>query len=291
MNTLKTIVLMGMLTALIVAIGGLLGGREGLIVAFFFAVATNVFSYWFSAPMALAMSRAQPISAAEAPELYDIVGRLAERAKIPMPTVYLIDDDSPNAFATGRDPAHSAIAVTRGITQLLTEVELEAVLAHELGHVRNRDILISTIAAVLAGVVTTIAHYGMYFGTSYGSSYSSGSDDNRPPNPIFVLLMIILAPIAASLINLGISRSREFEADATGAHLCGKPLALASALAKIEKLSQFRPMTAANPALSSLYIAQPNQAGWLMNLFSTHPPMLERIIRLQEISEKMSPEG
>ncbi|MBP9093704.1 zinc metalloprotease HtpX [bacterium] len=280
MNTLKTIVLMGMLTALIVAVGGLIGGRDGLIMAFFFALATNVLSYWFSAPMALAMSRAQPISEAEAPELYAIVGRLAEQAKIPMPAVYLIDDDSPNAFATGRDPEHSAIAVTRGITQLLTKVELEAVIAHEIGHVKNRDILISTIAAVLAGVVTTIAHYGMYFGTSYGS----GNDDNRPPNPVFVLLMIILAPIAASLINLGISRSREFEADATGARLCGKPLALASALAKIEKLSQFRPMTAANPALSSLYIAQPNQAGWLMNLFSTHPPMLERIIRLQEMN-------
>ncbi len=271
---------MGMLTALIVAVGGLIGGRDGLIMAFFFALATNVLSYWFSAPMALAMSRAQPISEAEAPELYAIVGRLAEQAKIPMPAVYLIDDDSPNAFATGRDPEHSAIAVTRGITQLLTKVELEAVIAHEIGHVKNRDILISTIAAVLAGVVTTIAHYGMYFGTSYGS----GNDDNRPPNPVFVLLMIILAPIAASLINLGISRSREFEADATGARLCGKPLALASALAKIEKLSQFRPMTAANPALSSLYIAQPNQAGWLMNLFSTHPPMLERIIRLQEMN-------
>lgn len=282
MNTLKTIVLMGFLTALIVAVGGLIGGRDGLIMAFVFAIATNVMSYWFSAPMALAMSRARPISPAEAPELYEIVGRLANEAKIPMPTVYLIDDDSPNAFATGRDPAHSAIAVTRGITQLLTLGELEAVLAHELGHVKNRDILISTIAAVLAGVVTTIAHYGMYF----GSSYSSNNDDNRPANPIFVLLLIMLAPLAASLINLGISRSREFEADATGAHICGRPLALASALAKIEKLSQFRPMTAANPALSSLYIAQPNQAGWLMNLFSTHPPMIERIARLQEMSEK-----
>ncbi len=282
MNTLKTIVLMGFLTALIVALGGLIGGRDGLVMAFIFAIATNIMSYWFSAPMALAMSRARPISQAEAPELYEIVGRLANEAKIPMPTVYLIDDDSPNAFATGRDPAHSAIAVTRGITQLLTLGELEAVLAHELGHVKNRDILISTIAAVLAGVVTTIAHYGMYFGTSY----SSNNDDNRPANPIFVLLLIILAPLAASLINLGISRSREFEADATGAHICGRPLALASALAKIEKLSQFRPMTAANPALSSLYIAQPNQAGWLMNLFSTHPPMIERIARLQEMSEK-----
>ena len=271
---------MGMLTALIVAVGGVLGGREGLVMAFILALATNVFSYWFSAPMALSMSRARPLDKNQAPELYAMVGRLAEEAKIPVPSIYFIDDDSPNAFATGRDPAHSSIAVTRGITQLLTEVELEAVLAHELSHVKNRDILISTIAAVLAGVVTTIAHYGMYFGYS-----SSNNDDNRP-NPIFVLLMVLLAPLAASLINLGISRSREFEADASGAHLCGKPMALASALAKIEKLNQFRPMTAANPALSSLYIAQPHQSSWLMNLFSTHPPMIERIMRLKEMPDQ-----
>ncbi len=277
MNTLKTIVLMGVLTTLIVAVGGVMGGRDGVIMAFVFAVVTNVLSYWFSAPMALSMSHAQPISQAEAPELYEMVGRLAQEAKIPMPTVYFIPDDSPNAFATGRDPAHSAIAVTRGILQLLNTEELEAVLAHELGHVKNRDILISTIAAVLAGVVTTIAHYGMYMGSGYRN------DDRPAPNPIFVLLMMILAPIAASLINLGISRSREYEADVTGAHLCGRPLALASALNKIDQLSQMRPMTAANPALSSLYIARTQQASWIMNLFSTHPPMAERIKRLEEM--------
>ncbi len=277
MNTLKTIVLMGVLTTLIVMVGGVIGGREGVIMAFIFAMITNVLSYWFSAPMALAMSHAQPISQAEAPELYEMVSRLAQEAKIPMPTVHFIPDDSPNAFATGRDPAHSAIAVTRGILQLLNTEELEAVLAHELGHVKNRDILISTIAAVLAGVVTTIAHFGMYMGSSYRN------DDRPAPNPIFVLLMMVLAPIAASLINLGISRSREYEADVTGAHLCGRPMALASALNKIDQLSQLRPMTAANPALSSLYIARTQQASWFMNLFSTHPPMAERIKRLEEM--------
>jgi len=277
MNTLKTIVLMGILTTLIVAVGGVMGGRDGVIMAFVFAMVTNIMSYWFSAPMALAMSRAQPISQAEAPELYEIVNRLAQEAKIPVPTIHFIADDSPNAFATGRDPSHSAIAVTRGILQLLSAEELEAVLAHELGHVKNRDILISTIAAVMAGVVTTIAHYGMYMGSGY-------RNDNRPaPNPVFVLLMMILAPIAASLINLGISRSREYEADATGAHMCGRPMALASALNKIDQLSQIRPMTAANPALSSLYIAQTQQGSWFMNLFSTHPPMADRIKRLEEM--------
>jgi len=277
MNALKTIVLMGLLTVLIVAAGAVIGGKSGILIAFVFAMVTNVLSYWFSAPAALAMSHAQPISQAEAPELYEMVGRLAQEAKIPMPTVYLIPDDSPNAFATGRDPSHSAIAVTQGIMRLLNAEELEAVLAHELGHVKNRDILISTIAAVLAGVVTTIAHYGMYMG-------SSSRDERSSPNPIFILLMMLLAPLAASLINLGISRSREYQADDSGAHLCGQPLALAAALRKIDQLSQHMPMTAANPALSSLYIAPTQKDGWLMNLFSTHPPMADRIKRLEEMA-------
>jgi len=277
MNTLKTIVYLGVLSALIIAVGGMVGGKSGLILAFFFALATNIFSYWFSAPMALAMSGAQPIAREQAPELYQIVEHLAQEAKIPVPTVYFIPSDSPNAFATGRDPAHSSIAVTRGIVDLLNNQELEAVLAHELGHVRNRDILISTVAAVLAGVVTTIAHWGMYFGPAY-------SDQEDRPNPIFLLLMAIAAPIAASLINLAISRSREYEADATGAKICGHPLALASALGKIEALAQEIPMRSANPALSSLYIVKPQQGSWIMNLMSTHPPIPDRIKRLQEIS-------
>jgi heat shock protein HtpX len=277
MNTLKTIVLLGLLSALMIAVGGVVGGKSGLILAFFFALATNIFAYWFSAPMALRMSNAQPIAREQAPELYQIVEHLAAEAKIPMPTVHFIPSDSPNAFATGRDPAHSAIAVTRGILDLLNAQELEAVLAHELGHVRNRDILLSSIAAVLAACVTTLAHWGMYFG--------AGEDDrgNRA-NPIFLLLMAIAAPIAASMINLAISRSREYEADATGAKICGHPLALASALAKIEEQAQQIPMYDANPALSSLYIVKPVRNNWMMNLFSTHPPIPDRIKRLQEMS-------
>ncbi|HEY9713613.1 MAG TPA: zinc metalloprotease HtpX, partial [Chroococcales cyanobacterium] len=230
MNTVKTIVLLGLLTGLIMAIGSFVGGRDGLITGFLIALVTNIGSYWFSAPLALSMSGAVPIEREQAPELYAIVERIAQSAKIPVPKVYLIPTESPNAFATGRDPAHSSIAVTEGIMRILDMHELEAVLSHELGHVRNRDVLISTIAAVLASVVTYIAHWGMYF--------ASGSSDDDRPNPIFMLLMVILAPIAATLINLAISRSREFEADATGAELCGHPLALASALAKIEQWSQ-----------------------------------------------------
>ena len=281
MNTLKTIVLLGCLSALMIMVGGYLGGREGLIWASAFALATNIFSYWFSAPVALSMSNAQPIAREQAPELYRIVEHLAQEAKIPVPTVYFIPSESPNAFATGRDPQHSAIAVTKGIVDLLDSTELEAVLAHELGHVRNHDILISTVAAVLAGVVTTIAHWGMYLGSGYRD------DRDSRPNPIFMLLMMIAAPIAASLINLAISRSREYEADATGARMCGNPLALASALAKIEDLSNQIPMRSANPALSSLYIAKPHGGSWMIDLMSTHPPMADRIKRLQEMNNQM----
>ncbi|MBS1998114.1 MAG: zinc metalloprotease HtpX [Cyanobacteria bacterium SZAS LIN-2] len=278
MNTLKTIFLMGILSSLMIIVGNYFGGKSGLILAFLFAIATNIFAYWFSAPMALSMSRAQPIAREQAPELYRIVEHLAQQAQIPVPTVYFIPSDSPNAFATGRDPQHSSIAVTRGILNLLTSEELEAVLAHELGHVKNRDILISTIAAVFAGVVTTLAHWGMYMGT--------GSYDDRDsrPNPIFLLLMMIAAPIAASLINLAISRSREYEADATGAKICGHPMALASALAKIEALAEQIPMTSANPAISSLYIVKPQAGSWLINLMSTHPPIPDRIKRLEEMN-------
>jgi heat shock protein HtpX len=277
LNTLKTIVLLGVLSALIIGVGGIVGGKSGLILAFVIAVGTNIFSYWFSAPMALSMSGAQPIAREQAPELYQIVEHLAQEAKIPVPSVYFIPTDSPNAFATGRDPAHSSIAVTRGIVDLLNAQELESVLAHELGHVRNRDILISTIAAVLASVLTMVAHWGMYLGPSY-------SDSEDRPNPLFLILLAIAAPFAASLINLAISRSREYEADATGAKICGHPLALASALAKIEAQARQIPMRNANPALSSLYIVKPQEGNWMINLMSTHPPIPERIKRLKEMN-------
>jgi heat shock protein HtpX len=280
MNTLRTIVLMGVMTALMVAIGGVLGGRDGIVMAFIFACVTNIGSFWFSAPIALRMSGAVPIEREQNPGLYDIVERIAAKAQIPVPKIYMIPTESPNAFATGRDPAHSAVAVTEGIMQILSSSEMEAVLSHELGHVKNRDVLISTIAAVMASVVTMIAHYGMYFGGGSG-------DDRQSRNPIFALLLMITAPIAATLINLAISRSREYEADATGAQLCGHPLALASALSKIESVTQQVPMRS-NPALSSLYIMKPDPRNWFVNIFSTHPPTAERIARLEAMAHSHS---
>jgi heat shock protein HtpX len=277
-NTLKTLVFMGILTSLIVVVGGIFGGKTGMIFAFAFALVMNVGSYWFSDKIALAAHGAQPIERAQAPVLYEIVERLAAKANIPVPPIYLIPSDSPNAFATGRDPEHSAVAVTAGILKILSEQELEGVLAHELGHVKNRDVLLTTIAAVLAGVVTMIAQNGMYF---------MSSRDEDGPNPIVMLAAAIFAPIAATLINLAISRSREYEADATGAEMCGKPLELADALAKIERGVEVRPMADGNPAYASLYIANPFPQNWMFKLMSTHPPTQERIFRLQQMARKM----
>jgi heat shock protein HtpX len=282
MNSLKTLVLLGILTAMIVAVGGLLGGRSGMAIAFGIALVTNIGSYWFSAPMALAMSRAQPVERSQAPELYDVVESLCQKAQIPVPTIHIIPSASANAFATGRDPEHAAVAVTEGILQVLNRDELTGVLAHELGHVRNRDILITTIAAVLASTVTFLAHNAYYF-----VGMRDDGDGNRSINPIGLILMAILAPLAATLVNLALSRSREYEADATGARLCHEPLALATALAKVEQVSQQVPMTNLNPALSSLYITSPNPQSWFVNLLSTHPPTEERIRRLQQMAANM----
>lgn len=278
MNTLKTIVLMGILTALAVFVGGALGGRDGEILAFGIALLTNIGSYWFSDSVALSMSGAQPISPEEAPELSAIVERVALKAGMPVPRLYMIPSASPNAFATGRDPNHSAVAVTEGIMRLLNSRELEAVLSHEISHVKNRDVLIATIAAVMAGVVTSLAHWASYFG-------SARDEDGRQMNPMFTILLMILAPLAASLINLAISRSREFEADASGAHICGHPEALASALAKIEQTTQRVPMNNLNPALSSLFLVMPRPETWFTGLFSTHPPTAERIARLEQMAQ------
>jgi len=278
-NTLKTLVFMGLLTGLIVAVGGIFGGKTGMIFAFGVALVMNVGSYWFSDKIALAAHGAQPIERDQAPVLYEIVERLAAKANIPVPPIYLIPSDSPNAFATGRDPEHSAVAVTAGILRILSEQELEGVLAHELGHVKNRDVLLTTIAAVLAGVVTMIAQNGMFF--------MSARDDDGP-NPIVMLAAAIFAPLAATLINLAISRSREYEADATGAEMCGKPLELADALAKIERGVEVQPMADGNPAYASLYISNPFPQNWMFKLMSTHPPTQERIFRLQQMARKMN---
>ncbi|MCC6980756.1 MAG: zinc metalloprotease HtpX [Candidatus Melainabacteria bacterium] len=278
-NTLKTLVFMGLLTGLIVAVGGIFGGKTGMIFAFGVALVMNVGSYWFSDKIALAAHGAQPIERDQAPVLYEIVERLAAKANIPVPPIYLIPSDSPNAFATGRDPEHSAVAVTAGILRILSEQELEGVLAHELGHVKNRDVLLTTIAAVLAGVVTMIAQNGMFF--------MSARDDDGP-NPIVMLAAAIFAPLAATLINLAISRSREYEADATGAEMCGKPLELADALVKIERGVEVQPMADGNPAYASLYISNPFPQNWMFKLMSTHPPTQERIFRLQQMARKMN---
>jgi heat shock protein HtpX len=276
MNTLKTIMLMGILTAIIVSLGYFIGGRSGLTIAFIFAIATNFGSYWFSAPMALAMNNAQPVSREQIPQLYEIVERLAARAQMKVPDIYVIPTDAANAFATGRDVNHAAVAVTEGIMRQLNWDELEGVLAHELSHVRNGDILITSIAACLASVITMIAHWGMYFG-------GSSDDRERGVNPIFGLILMIVAPIAAMFIQLAISRSREYEADASGARLCGKPDELADALQDIEESAQTRPMQT-NPAYSSLYIVLPNPGGMFAGLMSTHPPTAERIRRLREMA-------
>jgi len=276
-NMLKTGVLLGVLTALFVVIGYALGGQQGMVVAFAVAVAMNMFSYWFSDKIVLAMYGARPISEAEAPRLYAIVRRLATRAQIPMPPVYLIPTDAPNAFATGRSPAHAAVAVTEGIMRILDEEELEGVLAHELSHVRNRDVLISTIAATIAGAITYLAHM-MQWAAFFGGGRSS--DDEEGGSPWAMLLLAILAPFAAMLVQLAVSRAREYQADASGARLAGRPWGLAKALEKLETAARAEPMPA-NPATAHLFIVNPLSGQTLMRLFSTHPPIEERVRRLR----------
>ena len=276
-NMLKTGVLLGVLTALFVVIGYALGGQQGMVVAFAVAVAMNMVSYWFSDKIVLAMYGARPISEAEAPRLYAIVRRLATRAQIPMPPVYLIPTDAPNAFATGRSPAHAAVAVTEGIMRILDEDELEGVLAHELSHVRNRDVLISTIAATIAGAITYLAHM-MQWAAFFGGGRSS--DDEEGGSPWAMLLLAILAPFAAMLVQLAVSRAREYQADASGARLAGRPWGLAKALEKLETAARAEPMPA-NPATAHLFIVNPLSGQTLMRLFSTHPPIEERVRRLR----------
>ena len=278
-NVFKTGLLLAVLTALLVLIGGAVGGQQGMIVAFFFAVVMNFFSYWFSDKIVLAMYQAQPVDEAAAPRLYSIVRRLTTRAGIPMPRVYLIPTETPNAFATGRDPAHAVIAVTEGIMRILDEEELEGVLAHELAHVRNRDVLISTIAATLAGAITYLAHMAQW-AAMFGGRHS---EDDEGTNPIAAIMMAILAPIAAMLVQLAVSRSREYQADATGAALAGRPWGLASALEKLHVAQQVAPMDA-NPATAHLFIVNPLSGRSLMNLFSTHPPLEDRIARLRAMA-------
>jgi heat shock protein HtpX len=277
-NTVKTTLLLGLLTGLFLLIGGGLGGRSGMVMAFGFALVMNFVSYWFSDKIVLASYGAQPIGEAEAPVVYRIVRNLATKARIPMPRLYLLPAESPNAFATGRNPQHAAVAVTEGILRIMSEEELEGVLAHELSHVLNRDVLTSTIAATLAGAVMMLAHMARWGAMFAGSRRDD--EEGGGLNPIALIVTALLAPIAAMLIQMAISRSREYEADASGARLTRNPLGLASALARLEQASQAIPMDA-SPATAHLFIVNPLSGRAFMNLFSTHPPIEERIARLR----------
>jgi heat shock protein HtpX len=269
MNNLKTFFLLTLLTLIAIGVGDYFGGQNGMLLGFAIAAVTNFISYFFSDKIALAMYRAQPVSREELPRIYSVVERLTQKAGLPMPKLFVIPMDSPNAFATGPNPSHASVAVTQGILKLLDDEELEGVLAHELGHVRNRDILTSSIAATLAGAITVLARMGFWFGLG-------GRDDRDRGGGIFMLL---LAPLAATLIQLWVSRTREYEADATGAGITHNPEALARALRKLDAYSRQVPMMA-SPSTAHLFIVQPLLGVNVGNLFSTHPPIAERIARL-----------
>jgi heat shock protein HtpX len=286
-NTFKTAGLLAALTGIFILIGQYVGGIGGATVFFGIALVINFGTYWFSDKLALRMAGAREVSEADAPELHSLVEHLAMLARLPKPRVYIIENESPNAFATGRDPKHAAVAVTTGIQQLLTKDELAGVLAHELAHVRNRDTLVSAVAATIAGAITWIAN-ALQWGAIFGGY---GRRDNGGGNIAGMLILAILAPIAAIIIQLAISRSREYGADATGARILGDPLPLASALEKLQNGVQRRPMANANPVTEPLYIINPFAGANVSKLFSTHPPTEERIRRLQEMALEPSHSG
>ncbi|MCK0507528.1 zinc metalloprotease HtpX [Aromatoleum anaerobium] len=274
-NWLKTSILMAGIVALFGAVGAMIGGRQGMLMALLFGGAMNVWAYWFSDKMVLRMYKARQVDETTSPYLYNMVRELAFRAQLPMPKVYIIDEAQPNAFATGRNPENAAVAATSGIMRMLSERELRGVMAHELAHVKNRDILISTISATVAGAISMLAQFGMFFG---------GRDEDRP-NPVLQILVMILAPLAAMVIQMAISRTREFGADSGGAAISGDPDALADALAKMEAYSKGIPMHAAeaHPETAQMMIVNPLSGGGLRGLFSTHPSTQERIARLRSM--------
>ncbi len=279
MNNIKTLLLLVTLTLVLVWAGGAIGGKQGMTIALIFAFGMNFVAYWFSDKIVLRMYSAKEVTESEAPELFGIVRRLAQRAEIPMPKVYMIDEEQPNAFATGRNPKHAAVAVTRGIMRLLSSEELLGVIGHELAHVKHRDILISTVAAAIAGAISYLAQmaqWAMIFGGHRGDDEDGGS-------PVAALVMMIVGPIAAMIIQMAISRSREYVADEGGARIAGNPRYLSSALRKLQTASQKIPMDA-NPSTSHLFIVNPLSGGGILKLFSTHPPIEERISRLESMS-------
>jgi heat shock protein HtpX len=279
MNNIRTFVLLVTLTLVLVWAGAAVGGRHGMTIALIFAFGINFFAYWFSDKVVLRMYGARQVSESDAPELYSIVRRLAQKAEIPMPKVYMIEEEQPNAFATGRNPGHAAVAVTRGIMRLLSADELQGVIGHELAHVKHRDILISTIAATIAGAISYLsqmAQWAMIFGGFRG-------DDDEGGNPIAALIMMIVGPIAAMIIQMAISRSREYSADAGGARIVGNPRYLSNALRKLQQAAQKIPMDA-NPSTAHMFIVNPLSGRGVLKLFSTHPPLEERISRLESMS-------
>ncbi|NOZ68102.1 MAG: zinc metalloprotease HtpX [Deferribacteres bacterium] len=273
MNIFKTALLMTVLTLVLLWAGAALGGRSGMTIALVFALAMNAFSYWFSDKIVLKMYRAREVSEADAPELYSIVRRLAQRAEIPMPRVYIMDQAQPNAFATGRNPSHAAVAVTSGIMNLLSREELEGVIGHELAHIKHRDILIGTVAATIAGAISYLAFMARW-------ALIFGGRDDEDSNPFVAIVMMIVAPIAAMLIQMAISRSREYAADSGGAKIAGNPRYLSNALRKLQAAAQRIPLEA-QPATAHMFIVNPLSGGGIARLFSTHPPMEERIARLE----------
>lgn len=277
MNGFKTMVLMVTLTLMLVAIGGILGGKSGMTFALIMAFGMNFITYWFSDKIVLKMYGAKPVTENEAPELYGMVRRLAHKAELPMPKVCIMEEDQPNAFATGRNPNHGTVAVTTGIMRILSREELEGVIAHELAHIKHRDILVSTIAATIAGAISYLAQMAQWAAIFGGGRHD---DEEGGSNPIAAIVMMIVGPIAAMLVQMAISRSREYGADAGGARIAGNPMYLANALKKLHMASKQIPMDA-NPATSHMFIVNPLSGGGLLKLFSTHPPMEERVARLE----------
>jgi len=279
MNTLKTVVLLTFMTVLLVFVGAAIGGQNGMIIAFMMALVMNFVSYWFSDKIVLKMYNAQPVTEAQAPDLHAMVRRLTQKAGLPMPKVYIIPEEALNAFATGRNPEHGVVAVTEGIMRALDREELEGVIAHELAHIKHRDILTGTIVATIAGAISMLAqmaHWAMLFG-------GGRRDDDEGGSPVVALVMMIVAPIAAMLVQMAISRTREYEADKGGAAIAGNPYGLANALLKLERGAQIVPMHDAKPATAHMFIMNPLSGGGLMKLFSTHPPIAERVKRLKEM--------
>ena len=279
MNTVKTLGLMVFMTLLLVFVGAAIGGRGGMLMAFAMAAIMNVGMYWFSDKIVLRMYRAQPVTEAEAPELYAIVRTLVQKAGLPMPKVYIIPDETSNAFATGRNPEHAVVAVTQGIMRILSREELAGVISHELAHIKHRDMLTGTIVATMAGAISMLAQMAQW-----SMIFGGRRDDDDGGSPIVALVMMIVAPIAAMLVQMAISRTREFEADKGGAQIAGNPSGLANALLKLEKGSQIIPMTDARPATAHMFIVNPLTGGGLLKLFSTHPPIAERVARLNEMA-------